>query len=771
MDLKLNIVKRRNIPIRQRLAGLVAIIIISISLAGIISFSAINNLANKRISNHNLLIEKNNVLAEISGNIQRAALEGKNFIISSDEDTKVSAEIELINRFTSTDALFKSYATKISSGNDLAIYNRMLAEYDNYKKINLEILGIASSGKDTTAFSLSETVELYSFNKIMEMAAKLHINHENDFKREDKKQAAQLQSTIKIAIITAVIVLIFMVMMSSFIIRDLSKAVKKLLSYMNLVKKGKVPNQELDEFTDEVGQLASATHEITLNLKRISHIADNLSKGIYDDEIEITDEDDIIGNSLNKLKLNLQQADIEEEKRKREDTLRNWTSTGLAKFGELLRLNASNVEELGHQIIKNLVQYLEINQGGIYSKTEKNESYELTLISAFAYDRHKYLNKTIMPGEGLVGAVAEEQETVYITEIPDDYVYITSGLGKANPTALLIVPLKSGSDLFGVLELASFDVFEQHKIEFIEKLGESIATTLSTVRINSKTAFLLDESQRQSEEIAAQEEEMRQNLEEMRATQEEFARRELETQAILSAIDAALLKAELAPNGAFTSINHAFEKLLGDSAKQLSSILQLADINERGNIEVCLANVIKGKQQSTLMHIPGSQTHSGYWLSAYFTPVLNRSNKVSGILFFANNITELKNTEMELQTQQQLLLEQETFISNILQSQIEESESAVLELKKQHDLELSTLTNQLNELLSTTSTIGSVQLEQYEELKNQYDILNTELQQKQKELKNVKISDTIVEIENLDINFDSSLENKLNDWLTAFENE
>ena len=89
--------------------------------------------------------------------------------------------------------------------------------------------------------------------------------------------------------------------------------------------------------------------------------------------------------------------------------------------------------------------------------------------TVYAFEKRKYVNKQVRKGQGLVGEVYQEGSTVYLTEVPEDYINITSGLGESNPRSILLTPLNLNDEIYGVVELASFKAFQPYQIEFVEK--------------------------------------------------------------------------------------------------------------------------------------------------------------------------------------------------------------------------------------------------------------------------------------------------------------
>lgn len=394
-----------------------------------------------------------------------------------------------------------------------------ISDYEDSYKMMFEIYPLVEEGGEVIVLS----------DQIIDKLKNLTVMLQEKVNSERINMEASFNQLENFIYITGIILIVLAVLMALYLANRIIRPVKYFREHLVSMSKGVLPKQKVKETQDEIGDMAAALNELIRGLKETTEFALEIGKGNFEYQfVPLSDEDDL-GNGLLTMRMNLKHASEEEARRQKEDAQRNWSSHGIAKFSEILRQNNDNIEKLTYDVISNLVKYCDANQGGLFliNDDQENNKY-VELVSSYAFNRKKFLDKRIEMGVGLVGRSIQEAETIYMTEIPNNYITITSGLGDDNPKSLLIVPLKINDEVYGVIEMASFKEFEKYQIEFVEKIGENIAATLSAVKINIRTAQLLETTRQQAEEMKAQEEEMRQNMEELQATQEESERRESE---------------------------------------------------------------------------------------------------------------------------------------------------------------------------------------------------------------------------------------------------
>nr|WKN40338.1 CHASE3 domain-containing protein [Tunicatimonas sp. TK19036] len=285
-----------------------------------------------------------------------------------------------------------------------------------------------------------------------------------------------------------------------------------------------------DHENDETKGEETVIHDLTSSLEKAASFIKEIAQGNYTVDWEGLTADNQAynqGNLAGELVLMREQM----KQVKQADEQRLWTTEGEGKVAEISRTYQTDLTALGDHLIAYIVKYLKANQGGLFILNDEAEyDKHLSLIACYAYDKKKFEEKTIKVGQGLVGQAYLEQKTIRLKQIPENYVRITSGLGEATPGFLVIVPLKFNEEVLGVLEIASFHELASFEVDFLEQIGEIVASSVSIVRTNERTQELLAQAKEQTEEMRAQEEEMRQNMEEMQATQEQHERLQQELQ-------------------------------------------------------------------------------------------------------------------------------------------------------------------------------------------------------------------------------------------------
>ena len=424
---------------------------------------------------------------------------------------------------------------------DLQSLNQLLSDYDRLiaASINkdgrlIEMINNAVQSSDTTGgdflfekdevgLGMSETKALESIFEKLENQLFIIDNHISALITSEM-EAITADSPVMLYVVFSVILILLLLILGYLVVRNLSSSVADLSKVLDDIAMGERPEEEVRS-EGEFSRIAEASNQLVNYLDDASQFAVKIGDGDFGYEFKSKSKDDALGNSLLDMRNRLQEV-------AREDKIRNWVNEGQAKFGEILRQHSDNIEGLAEHIIIGLVEYLNASQGVLFILTEKGEESYLELLSAYAHKRKKHIQRKIEIGEGLAGQAFEEGKTIYMTDIKTNHYDIQSGLGVSKPSSLLIIPLKVEERVEGIIEIASLKEFEKHQIEFVESIGESIASSLSAGKVNQSTKKLLEETQEKAEEMKAQEEELRQNMEELAATQEQMERRNKELEGI-----------------------------------------------------------------------------------------------------------------------------------------------------------------------------------------------------------------------------------------------
>jgi CheY-like chemotaxis protein/HAMP domain-containing protein len=277
------------------------------------------------------------------------------------------------------------------------------------------------------------------------------------------------------------------------------------------------------DLTDNVNELAA---NLTNQVRAIADVATAVASGDLTRTIatEAAGEVADLKNNINEMIHNLKETT-------RINTEQDWLKSNLARFAGMLQ-GQHDPFTVGQRILSELAPLVEARHGAFYlaqRETGTGEGPEcndmvLKMLSSYAYRERKHLSNIFRLGEGLVGQCALEKERILLTDVPDDYIKINSGLGEAAPKNIVVMPVLFEGELQAVIELASFHRFSDISIALLDRLAEHIGIVLNTMAANMRTESLLIESQTMAEELQNQQEELRQTNEELEQKAEELIR-------------------------------------------------------------------------------------------------------------------------------------------------------------------------------------------------------------------------------------------------------
>ena len=426
--------------------------------------------------------------------------------------------------------------------------------------------------------------------------------------------------------------------------RVIIKPIKLVTNILQNLSNGIISDSIDIKGKDEIVQMQNAINVVNKGIRSVSNFAIEIGNEVYDNEFEVLSKDDVLGNTMLQVRDKLKNIAKQEVIQHKKEEERNWIIKGEAKFATLLQKDMKNMEEYTYSILSNLISYLDVNQGAIFLL--KPDEDILRMSSSYAYDRRKFSEKEFRLGEGLLGNTALEKKLTYLTDLPEDYIQIKSGLGYANPTSLIIVPLIADDELLGVFELASFRGLKKFEIDFCQNISKNIAQAISRLSTNHKTNELLEQSKNQSEELSAQEEEMRQNLEEMQATQDDMSKKDAEFESLLKALNVSVLVVEFNLDRNIINVNDKVLSVLGIASKNDIIGKNHKDFYSSDNYEE-KANALWTSINNKEIVIRRSQillaNGDSISLQETYSPIMDTNGDILKVLNISSNITNEKN--------------------------------------------------------------------------------------------------------------------------------
>ncbi len=331
--------------------------------------------------------------------------------------------------------------------------------------------------------------------------------------------------------------------------------------------------------------------EEKLNVNANTELALQIAHGELETDYQLK-PDDILGEALIKMRTSLKEL-------REGDRVQKWSSTGIASISELL-LSETNLDRLVSKTLRELIKRLNAHQGAIYITQKKEDRTVLKLMSSYAGNKKLKLDELYLnEGEGIVGEAFRRKDLLEITEVPESYTFIKSGLGEAIPKSILIIPLNVKDKTVGVIEIASFNSFTKIEKHFLTNVSENIAVAIRSVTSTQETQKLLEEAQRFNEQITAQENLVQQTKEEIKAVQEQakYYQSQSDQYALIlntiTQIDSVIFYHKEIESGDLIFLSDSFEQITGFSTEDflVKKSKKLTDIIQQEETEVSQSKV------------------------------------------------------------------------------------------------------------------------------------------------------------------------------------
>lgn len=335
----------------------------------------------------------------------------------------------------------------------------------------------------------------------------------------DELEKHGIQDMVGQVIVGSGIILIVLVLMW-LISRNIARPLKVAAGVADQVSEGDL-NAEFDiRSKDEVGQVLKAIRKMIRYIQEVADVAERVSNKDLQVEVRPKSDKDMLNHSLTKMVTNLHSAMEENEKAMAEVEQQNqamqqqnWLKDGVNQLSAELS-GENSLGEVSRKAISFTARYINAGQGVLYVYDPEKE--RLTLSGSYAFTERDDISNEYKPGEGVIGQVALERAPILLKHPSREESFIKTGTFSGVPLNTYTFPLLYEDDLYGVLELASFESFDNGKQEFLVTANRVIATALFSTAQRERVQALLRRSQEAAEEAERAKLEAQQQAEDAR---------------------------------------------------------------------------------------------------------------------------------------------------------------------------------------------------------------------------------------------------------------
>lgn len=390
---------------------------------------------------------------------------------------------------------YDKYYVLLFEDNISSYYNNTQIEYSKLKEIG---------------FDYTRGLLLYIDNQNKLLLKKVQDFDHQIVELQDSYFKREIARNIIIILLTVIINLLFLY----FLYRVMYLPWTTVKPIFDDISIGQMPDVKAVSTMVEFEIITKSLNTLIKKLKTKNNIILELSKRDYNAKFEF-DEKDILGQSILALQNDLLKAEEEAIHYRNTEEQQKWSATGIAKIGTVMRQNTEDIDSLAKNVLKEIIDYVNAVQGALYLYDE--EKNRLVLSASISYGKQRTKNHEISPYEGILGTILIEKREYYFSQIPENYMFLETGLGYSKPKSLFVFPLLFEDKIYGVVELASLEEFEEYQRNFLLNLAIEIAITISYTEINVQTKKLLIQSNKQAKELQSNEKLFKKNQDNLKS--------------------------------------------------------------------------------------------------------------------------------------------------------------------------------------------------------------------------------------------------------------